>query len=326
MSPSTGNPLPARTLGSSGLTVSAIGLGCMGLSIAYEPGSTDEATGIDVIRRAVDLGVTLFDTSDAYGPFVNEQLLGRALAGGRREQVVVATKAGCAPNLESYEPRMDGRPEVLKACCDASLQRLGVDVIDLWQLHRADPAVPIEESVGAMAEMVAAGKVRAIGLSEVTLDQLRAAIAVHPIATLQSELSLWTRDLVPEILPWCNANDLAVVPFAPLGRGFLTGTIAAGAAFSATDVRAVNPRFTADALAHNQVIVDRVRAVAARAGASPAQVALAWVLAQGPQVVPIPGAQRVEHVEENVAAVRVQLSAADLAELDALPAPVGSRY
>ena len=314
-----------RVLGASGLRVSAIGLGCMGLSIAYEPGAIDEAAGIGVIRRAVDLGVTLFDTSDAYGPYVNEQLVGKALAADR-DHVVIATKAGCAPNLESYEPKPDGRPERLKQCCDESLQRLGIDVIDLWQLHRADPSVPIEESVGAMGEMVTAGKVRAIGLSEVTLTQLQAAHATHPIATLQSELSLWTRDLLAELLPWSTAHGIAVVPFAPLGRGFLTGTIDAATSFPADDVRAVNPRFTADARAANAAIVDGVRAVAARIGATPAQVALAWVLAQGENVVPIPGATTRAHVDENAGAVALTLDAAALDELDHLPAAVGARY
>ncbi|HUP71464.1 MAG TPA: aldo/keto reductase [Acidimicrobiales bacterium] len=192
-----------RPLGDSGIEVGAIGLGCMGFSIAYDPGTKDDAASMRVIQRALDVGVTLFDTSDAYGPWVNEQLVGRALA-GRRSEAVIATKAGCAPNTESFVPMPDGRPEVLRQCCDASLERLGVEVIDLWQLHRADPAVPIEESVGAMGEMVAAGKVRAIGVSEVTLEQLAAAHRTFPLAALQSELSLWTRDALDEIVPWCG--------------------------------------------------------------------------------------------------------------------------
>jgi aryl-alcohol dehydrogenase-like predicted oxidoreductase len=316
---------PRRRLGHSGIEVAPIGLGCMGLSIAYAPGSVDDATGIEVIRRAVDLGVTLFDTSDAYGPHVNEVLVGRALA-PVRDRVVIATKAGCAPNRESYVPRPDGRPDVLKAACDASLARLGIDVIDLWQLHRADPAVPIEESVGAMGEMVQAGKVRAIGLSEVTVEQLDAAWAAFPFACVQSELSLWTRDVLDAILPWCGAHDVAFVPFAPLGRGFLTGTIDEGTSFTVDDVRAVNPRFTPEARAANAAIVAGVRDVAARLGVTPAQVALAWVLAQGEAVVPIPGAGSVAHVEENVEAAGNRLDAAAIAALDGLPPAVGSRY
>ena len=314
-----------RRLGNSGIEVGAIGLGCMGFSIAYDPGTKSDDASIGVIRHALDLGVTLLDTSDAYGPFLNEQLVGRAIA-GRRSEVVVATKAGCAPNTESFVPKPDGRPEVLRECCDASLQRLGVDVIDLWQLHRADPTVPIEESVGAMGDMVRAGKVRAIGVSEVTLEQLEAAHRTHPLAALQSELSVWTREPCAEIVPWCAAHDVAFVAFAPLGRGFLTGTIDAQRAFDAKDVRATNPRFTSAARRANQLLVDVVRRVAKRRGATPAQVALAWVLAQGEHVVAIPGSDRVEFVDENVASAQVQLTADDLAEIDTLPAAVGERY
>jgi aryl-alcohol dehydrogenase-like predicted oxidoreductase len=297
----------------------------MGFSIAYDPGTKDDAASMRVIQRALDVGVTLFDTSDAYGPWVNEQLVGRALAGRRRE-AVIATKAGCAPNTESFVPMPDGRPDVLRACCDASLERLGVDVIDLWQLHRADPAVPIEESVGAMGEMVAAGKVRAIGVSEVTLEELAAAHRTFPLAALQSELSLWTRDALDEIVPWCAQHGIAFVAFAPLGRGFLTGSIDAERQFVANDVRAVNPRFTAEARRANQHIIEVVRRVATRRGATLAQVALAWVLAQGDQVVVIPGSDQIRYLEENVAADALRLGPDDLAELDALPAAVGARY
>jgi aryl-alcohol dehydrogenase-like predicted oxidoreductase len=320
-----GKPMQQRALGRSGLDVGAIGLGCMGFSIAYDPGTKDDAESVHVIRRALDLGVTLLDTSDAYGPFVNEALVGRAIA-DRRDDAVIATKAGCAPNTESFVPKPDGRPEVLRACCDASLRRLGVDVIDLWQLHRADPMVPIEESVGAMSEMVDAGKVRAIGVSEVSLVQLQAAQRTFPIATLQSELSLWTRDSLTEIVPWCVANDIAFVAFAPLGRGYLTGTIDADRSFGDKDVRAMNPRFTSDARRRNRPIVDGMRTVAARHHASLAQVALAWVLAQGDHVVAIPGSDQLRFLHENVAAADLSLTPADLAELDALPAAVGERY
>ena len=314
-----------RTLGATGPTVGTIGLGCMGFSIAYDPGTKDDASSIAVIRRALDLGVTLFDTSDAYGPFVNEELVGRALA-GRRDEAVIATKAGCAPNTESFVPRPDGRPEVLRRCCDESLRRLGVDVIDLWQLHRADPTVPIEESVGAMGEMVTAGKVRAIGVSEVTLDQLRVAHRTHPLATVQSELSLWTRDHCTEIVPWCAENGVAFVAFAPLGRAFLAGTIDDTRAFDERDVRAVNPRFSVEARRANRPIVDTVRGVAARHGATAAQVALAWVLAQGEHVVAIPGSDRMAYLEENVGADGLRLDDTDLAALDAVPPAHGTRY
>ncbi len=314
-----------RALGASGIEVGAIGLGCMGFSIAYDPGTKDEVESIRVIHRALDLGVTLFDTSDAYGPWINEQLVGRALA-GRRDEAVVATKAGCAPNTESYIPILDGRPEVLRACCDASLVRLGVDVIDLWQLHRVDPNVPIEESVGAMGDAVLAGKVRAIGVSEVTLEQLEAAHRTFALASLQSELSLWTRGALADVVPWCAANDVAFIAFAPLGRAFLTGAIDVDREFTADDVRAVNPRFTVDARRANQHIVDTVRRVAARHDATPAQVALAWLLAQGEHVAAIPGSDQLRFLEENVAADALALSASDLADLDALPEAVGDRY
>lgn len=314
-----------RALGWNGPAVGAIGLGCMGLSAVYAPGTIAPEDGVAVIHRALDRGVTLLDTSDAYGPYVNEQLVGRAVA-GRRDGVVVATKAGCAPHTESFVPRPDGRPETLRRCCDASLGRLGVDVIDLWQLHRRDPEVPVEESVGAMGEMVAAGKVRAIGVSELTLAELEAAHAAHPVATVQSELSLWTRHTLDEIVPWCGAHGVGFVPFAPLGRGFLTGGIGADARFAGGDARAVNPRFTPEALRANQAIVGRVRAVADQHGATPAQVALAWVLAQGDHVVPIPGSTTPDQVDENVAAAELALPDADLAALDALPAAVGERY
>jgi aryl-alcohol dehydrogenase-like predicted oxidoreductase len=247
-----------RSLGHSQIEVGAIGLGCMGFSIAYDPGTKDDAVSMRVIERALDLGVTLFDTSDAYGPWVNEQLVGRALA-GRRSEAIIATKAGCAPNTESFVPVPDGRPDVLRQCCNDSLARLGVDTIDLWQLHRADPNIPIEESVGAMGEMVTAGKVRAIGVSEVTLEQLDAAHRTFPLASLQSELSLWTRDALGEIVPWCAMHNIAFIAFAPLGRAFLTGTIDAQRSFAANDVRAVNPRFTLEARLANQQIVDVVR-------------------------------------------------------------------
>lgn len=314
-----------RTLGSSGIDVGAIGLGCMGMSWAY--GSADEADALAVIHRSLDLGATLLDTSDVYGPFENEKLVGRALAGGRREGAVVATKCGLVvADAATFDIRRDGSPDHVRAACDASLERLGIDVIDLWYLHRVDENVPVEESVGAMAEQVAAGKVRALGLSEVDLPTLERAMAVHPIAAVQSELSLWTRDPLEAVVPWCREHDVAFVPFSPLGRGFLTGRIAADASFDSSDFRGRNPRFASEALAANQAITSRVRAVADRLGAAPGQVALAWVLAQGEHVVPIPGTKRLEYLEENLGAAELVLNDADLAELDALPGAVGSRY
>ena len=314
-----------RRLGSSGAQVGAIGLGCMGMSWAYTPAERDEDESLRVIHRAVELGVTLIDTADAYGPFTNEELVGRALQ-GRRDQVVLATKVGLVVDDPATQRlHRDGRPEHIRAACDASLRRLHSDVLDLYQLHRIDEQVPLEDSWAAMAELVQAGKVRAIGLSEVGVAELDRAGAIHPVATVQSELSLWTRGPLEDVLPWCQANDTAFIPFAPLGRGFLTGTITA-ASFASQDFRARNPRFTDAAVRANLAIVERVRAVAARRQATPAQVALAWLLGQGEQVVPIPGTKRVRYLEENAAAADLDLTAADLAELDALPAPVGARY
>ncbi|MBO0829496.1 MAG: aldo/keto reductase [Streptosporangiales bacterium] len=320
-----------RKLWSDGPEVGAVGLGCMGMTWAYGEDERSEDPGA-VIGRALDLGVTFVDTADMYGPFTNEEVVGRAIA-GRRDEVVLATKGGNvvreadpdADAAQRFGIFQDGTPEHLREAIDASLRRLGVDHVDLYYLHRVDPNVPIEDSVGAMAEMVAAGKVRAIGLSEVDVPTLERAQAVHPVRAVQSELSLWTRDHLAEVLPWCVRNDAAFVPFAPLGRGFLTGRYDASRP-DPGDFRAQLPRFQRDALAANTAIVDRVRAVADRLGATPGQVALAWTLAQGEHVVPIPGTRRVSRLEENAAASDVELSAADLAELDALPAPVGGRY
>ncbi len=296
----------------------------MGMSWGYSSAERDDAESAAVIRRAIDLGVTLIDTADVYGPFTNEELVGRALA-GRRDEVVLATKCGLVVDATTRTMGRDGSPEHVREACDASLRRLGTEVVDLYQLHRVDERVPVEETWGAMAGLVEAGKVRAIGLSEVGVDELERAGAVHPVASVQSELSLWTRDPLEEVLPWCVAHDTAFIPFAPLGRGFLTGRITE-ASFADDDFRARNPRFAAEALRANLALVDRVRAVAGRVGATPAQVAIAWVLARGEQVVPIPGTKKVRYVEENAAAAGLRLGEADLAELDALPAPVGSRY
>ena len=294
----------------------------MGMSWAYGAAERDDGASRAVVQRALDLGVTLIDTADVYGPFTNEELVGSALA-GRRDEAFLATKCGLVAGPDGIG--RDGRPEHVRAALDASLRRLGTDRVDLWQLHRVDPEVPVAETWGAMAEQVAAGKARHLGMSEVGVAELDAAHAVHPVATVQSELSLWTRDPLAEVLPWCQANGAGFLPFSPLGRGFLTGTVTAGS-FDATDFRAKNPRFTGEAMAGNAALVATVTAVADRLGATAAQVALAWVLAQGEQVVPIPGTKKQRWLEQNAAAADLVLAPADLAELDALPAPVGERY
>jgi aryl-alcohol dehydrogenase-like predicted oxidoreductase len=317
--------MPQRQLGRSGRSVGAIGLGCMGMSWAYGPSAADETQSIAVIHRAVELGVTLIDTADVYGPFTNEQLVGRALA-GRRDQVVLATKAGLVvDDPTTFAIRRDGSPQYIREAVDASLARLRTGSVDLYQLHRVDPAVPLEETWGAMAELVAAGKAHALGLSEVSVDELDRADAIHPVASVQSELSLWTRDALSDVLPWCVAHGAAFIPFAPLGRGYLTGAVTSGS-FDDRDFRARNPRFTPDALRSNQVIVERVREIAERHAATNAQVALAWVLAQGDMVIPIPGTTKVTRVQENAHAALIDLSADDLARLDTIPAAVGDRY
>jgi aryl-alcohol dehydrogenase-like predicted oxidoreductase len=309
----------------NGVPVGAIGLGCMGMTWAYGVDDRDERRSTAVIHRALELGVTLLDTADMYGPFTNEELVGRALQ-GRRDKAFLATKVGLVvTDAATYGMRTDGRPEHVREAIDASLARLRTDRVDLYQLHRVDPDVPIEETWGALAETVQQGKAKAIGLSEVTVEQLRRAHAIHPVASVQSELSLWTRDRLDDVLPWCRAHGAAFIPYAPLGRGYLTGTVTA-ASFDDRDFRARNPRFTREALEANLAIVDRVRDVAGRIGATPAQVALAWVLAQDERVVPIPGTKRVERLEENAAAAGLALAAVELAGLDAAPPPVGARY
>jgi aryl-alcohol dehydrogenase-like predicted oxidoreductase len=315
-----------RALGKSGISAGEIGYGAMGLTWAYgEPITAEhENDAIAVIHRAIDLGVTLFDTAEVYGPFTNEELLGKAIK-GRRDRVVVATKTGFVPLPAGAAMQRDGRPEAILRAVEGSLKRLGIDTIDLYQLHRVDPAVPVEESVGAMAGLVAAGKVRAIGLSEVDVATLRRANAVHPIATVQSELSLWTRDALADVLPWCETHGVGFLAFSPLGRGFLTGRLAQSD-IASTDFRATLPRFQGENFERNRRLVDQVHAVAQRIGVTNGQVALAWVLAQAGNVVPIPGTRRLAYLEENVGAADVRLSEADLAELDALEAPSGGRY
>ena len=315
-----------RRLGSTDRSVFPVGLGCMGLSWGYRDASVDEAAGVVLIRQAIDLGVDHFDTADVYGPFENERLVGRGIA-GRREQVVVATKCGLVvEDKATYRMGRDGSPEHVREACDGSLSRLGVDVIDLYYLHRIDPKIPVEETWGAMAGLVAAGKVRCLGISEAKVDELERVSRIHPVTAVQSELSLWTRDYLSDVVPWCAAHGASFVAFAPLGRGFLTGKISADAQFDSTDFRSKLPRFQAEAVAENQRIVDAVRAVAARRGVTAAQIALAWVLARGEHVLAIPGTQRRKYLEENIAAADIQLTPAELEELDAIPAPVGGRY
>jgi aryl-alcohol dehydrogenase-like predicted oxidoreductase len=323
------------TLGSNGPEVGVIGLGCMGMTFSYDMETPrDEATSIAVIHQALDLGMTLIDTADVYGPHTNEELVGRALAGGHRDRAVLATKVGIVrdsveaadPSNSSADRALDGRPEYIRASIDGSLRRLGTDHVDLYQLHRVDPQVPLEESWGAMAETVAAGKARHIGLSEVTADEIKRAHALHPVTSVQSELSLWTRDALAEVLPYCQEQGIAFLPFSPLGRGFLAGRFASFDDLPRDDFRRGLPRFQQDALRANLAIVGRVREIAAQAEATPAQVALAWVLAQGRHVVPIPGTKTPKYLADNAGAADIELSAAHLAELDALPAPQGARY
>ena len=306
-----------RTLG-QGLVVSAEGLGCMSMADAY--GVADETESIATIHRALDLGVTFLDTADVYGPWKNELLVGKAIA-GRRDEIVLATKFGNVRNTQREFLGVRGDPEYVRECCDASLERLGVDVIDLYYQHRVDKTVPIEETVGAMAELVHQGKVRHLGLSEASPATIRRAHATHPITALQTEYSLWTRDPEAEIPPTCRELGVGFVPYSPLGRGFLTGRFRT-AEFASDDGRSRHPRFQGDNFARNLPIVDAVESLARRKGVTAAQVALAWVLQQGDDIVPIPGTKRVRYLEENVAAIDVMLDAADLDEL-ATAAPVG---
>jgi aryl-alcohol dehydrogenase-like predicted oxidoreductase len=322
-----GMSIPTRQIGA--LTVSALGLGCMGMSEFY--GTPDEQGGTDTIHRALDLGVTFLDTADMYGPFTNELLVGKAIA-GRRDDVQLATKFGNERLPDGTMVGINGSPDYVRAACDASLQRLGVDHIDLYYQHRVDKSVPIEDTVGAMAELVEAGKVRHLGLSEASAATIRRAHAVHPITALQTEYSLFTRDLEDEILPVLRELGIGLVPYSPLGRGLLTGAISAtGGADGEADRRRSGyfPRFQGEALDANLVLVDKVREIAASKDCTPGQLALAWVLAQGEDVAPIPGTKRVTYLEENVGALDVELTADDLAALEqAVPrdAVQGDRY
>src|SRR3954453_2481319 len=318
-----------RTLGrsSAALPVSALGLGCMGMSEFY--GTADEGEAAQVIQRALDLGCTFLDTADMYGPFPNEELVGRAIA-GRRDDVVLATKFGNERNPDGSRVGVNGKPDYVRSACDASLQRLGVDVIDLYYQHRVDPTVPIEDTVGAMAELGDAGKVRFLGMSEAAPETLRRGHATHPISALQTEYSLWTRD--PEdngVLDTCTELGIGFVAYSPLGRGFLTGQITSLDDLEEGDFRRHNPRFQGENFQKNLDLVDKVREIASEKGCTPGQVALAWLLAQGDDIVPIPGTKRVRYLEENLGAVDVQLSKDDLRRIDEVEpvgATAGGRY
>jgi aryl-alcohol dehydrogenase-like predicted oxidoreductase len=315
-----------RRLGRNGPVVPALGLGCMGMSASY--GVRDDAESSATLQRAMELGITFLDTADVYGPFTNEELVGRAIQ-GHREEIVLATKCGLVPGATGDSARVNGSPEYIRSACDASLRRLGVRTIDLYYLHRVDPRTPIEASVGALAGLVDEGKVRFIGLSEVSGSTLRRAHAVHPITAVQSEYSLWTRDVEDAVLPACRELGVGFVPFSPLGRGFLTGSVRSLAGLPKDDFRKGLPRFQETNLPANLALADRLVAVAHSKGCTPAQIALAWLLSRGEEIVPIPGAKRRTHLEENVAAVDLELTSADLASIEeAVPkgAAQGDRY
>ncbi|HYB23075.1 MAG TPA: aldo/keto reductase [Solirubrobacteraceae bacterium] len=317
-----------RTLGPRGPEVSAIGLGCMGMSAFY--GASDEQEAQRTIHRALELGCNFLDTSDMYGPHTNERLVGRAIK-GRREQVFLASKFGIkierSPADGTPVRSIDGRPQYVHEACDASLQRLGVEHIDLYYQHRVDPNTPIEDTVGAMAELVAAGKVRHLGLSEASAETIRRAHAVHPITAVQTEYSLWTRDVEAEILPALQELGIALVAYSPLGRGFLAGRFSSPEELDEGDFRRYGPRFTGANLAENQKLVGRVREVAAEKQITPSQLALAWVLHRGEHIVPIPGTKRVSYLEENLAAAEIHLSEDEVLQIaQTVPQASGERY
>jgi aryl-alcohol dehydrogenase-like predicted oxidoreductase len=314
-----------RTLGGQGLVVSALGLGCMGMSQSYGPG--DDQESVATIHRALDLGMTFLDTADVYGPYTNERLVGRAIA-GRRDEVVLATKFG-NQRLDDGRRVVNGKPDYVRQACDASLERLGVDHIDLYYQHRVDRSVPVEDTWGAMAELVQAGKVRHLGISEAAPATVRRAHAVHPVSAGQYEWSLFTRDLEDEALPALRELGIGVVAYSPLGRGFLSGRITSPDDFGEDDFRRNHPRFTGENFARNLELVDRVRELAASKGATPSQLAIAWVLAQGDDVVPIPGTKRRSYLEENLGALDVELTSEDLAAIEEVTprgSVAGARY
>jgi aryl-alcohol dehydrogenase-like predicted oxidoreductase len=317
-----------RILGSGGLEVSALGFGCMGMSQSFGPNPGDRGQMMNLLRSAVDLGVTFFDTAEVYGPFVNEELVGEALA-AVRDQVVIATKFGFAFDGQGRQTGLDSRPEHIRAAVDGSLRRLGTDRIDLLYQHRVDPQVPIEEVAGTVGELITEGKVRHFGLSEAGARTIRRAHAVHPVTALQSEYSLFWREPEEEIIGVLEELGIGLVPFSPLGRGFLTGRIDQGTEFGEGDIRANLPRFTAEARAANQALVDLLGRIAAGKKATPAQIALAWLLAQRPWIAPIPGTRRLERLEENLGALQVQLTPGDLAAIEDAAAEItvtGARY
>ena len=314
------------TLGTEKLEVSRLGLGCMGMSAFYTGAGDDDAGSIRTIHRAMDLGVTFFDTAEIYGPYTNEELLARAFAGGRRDRVVIATKFGTILHRSKNERGLDGSPENVRLSVEGSLKRLQTDRIDLYYQHRMDPGTPIEETVGALKELIEEGKIRHYGLSEAAPETIVRANAVHPVTAVQTEYSLWTRDPEAEVLPTVRELGIGFVPYSPLGRGFLTGSIRSLDQLAEDDFRRFNPRFEGDNLEANIRIVEQVDEVAREAGAKPGQVALAWLLSRGDDLAPIPGTRRVENLEQNVAAADLDLTPEQLARLDAVAAPVGDRY
>jgi len=319
--------MQTRTLGHGGPTVSALGLGCMGMSEFY--GAHDDAESLATLKYALDAGVNFLDTADAYGPYTNEELVGRALR-GRRRDAFLATKFGFVRDADNPTARaIDARPERVHTACEASLKRLGVEQIDLYYLHRVDPNVAIEETVGAMAQLVKSGKVRYLGLSEVSPQTLERAHRVHPITALQSEYSLWTRDPEDGVLDMCARLNVGFVPYSPLGRGFLTGALKTPEDLAPDDYRRMNPRFQGENFGRNLALVEKVQALARAKACTPAQLALAWVLSQGEHIVPIPGTRRVRNLQENLGALEVRLTSADLAAIEAvfpLGAGAGARY